>query len=268
MASYSWIEHGDGVWSRRYRSLELNVGAVRCEDGLLVIDTRAHHTQARELAQHLKQLSNLPVRWVINTHHHWDHTFGNAEFADGAAIWGHVRCAQTLRDHGDRTRRDLMEMLPDHAAAFREVTITPPQFTLTDTATVSFGGRTIEMRYLGRGHTDNDIVVGIPDADVLFAGDLIEESAPPSFADSFPMEWADTVAALLEVMGDRAVPGHGAPVDRAFISDQRDELAAIASLAAQRHADGMTSAQAAKLGGPFGEETLAKAFERAWAQLE
>jgi glyoxylase-like metal-dependent hydrolase (beta-lactamase superfamily II) len=264
--AYDWLSHGEGVWSKRYRALDLNVGVVECDGGLTVIDTRAHHAQARELKDDLRRISSLPVRWVINTHHHWDHTFGNAEFSE-AAIWGHARCADTMRETGDRTRRELMEMLPDHAGDFREVSITPPAFTLTDQATVTFGGRTLDLRHLGRGHTDNDVIVSVPDAGVTFAGDLVEEGAPPSFGDAFPLEWPDTVTALLGVMADHTIPGHGAVVDRPFVASQRDDLAAVASLAAERRAEGMTPKQAAGEGGPFPTETLAKAFERAWAAL-
>ena len=260
---YDWISHGDGVWSKRYRALELNVGVVECDGGLTVIDTRAHHAQARELKDDLRRISSLPVRWVVNTHHHWDHTFGNAEFAD-AAIWGHARCAETLRETGDRTRRELIDMLPDHASDFREVAITPPSFTITDHATVTFGGRSLHLRHLGRGHTDNDVVVSVPDAGVTFTGDLVEEGAPPSFGDAFPLEWPHTVTALLGLMGDHAVPGHGAVVDRTFVASQRDDLAEVASLAAERRAAGMSPADAAAEGGPFPDDTMEKAFERAW----
>ena len=261
---YDWISHGDGVWSKRYKALDLNVGAIECDGGLAVVDTRSHHAQARELKDDLRRISTLPVRWVINTHHHWDHTFGNAEFAD-ASIWGHARCTETLRETGDRTRRDLMQMLPDHAADFREVAITPPAFTITDHATVTFGGRTLELRHLGRGHTDNDIVITVPDTGVTFAGDLVEEGAPPSFGDAFPLEWPETVTALLGVMRDRAIPGHGGVVDRRFVTSQRDALAEVAALATERRADGMTPRQAAQAGGPFPTDTLTKAFERSWS---
>jgi glyoxylase-like metal-dependent hydrolase (beta-lactamase superfamily II) len=263
---YDWISHGEGVWSKRYKALDLNVGVVECDGGLAVIDTRAHHAQARELKNDLSRISSLPVRWVVNTHHHWDHTFGNAEFT-GAAIWGHARCAETLRETGDRTRRELMDMLPDHGSDFREVAISPPTFTLTDHASVTFGGRTLQLRHLGRGHTDNDIVVSVVDAGVTFAGDLVEEGAPPSFGDSFPLEWPDTVTALLGVMGDHAIPGHGSPVDRHYVASQRDDLASVATLAAERRSEGRTPGQAARAGGPFPEETLEAAFERAWPAL-
>lgn len=269
----TWTEHADGIFSKRYASLDLNVGAVVCEGGVVVIDTRAHHVQARELIQDLRAISRLPAKWVINTHHHWDHTFGNGEFAD-ADIWGHERCRVNLADHGQEMLQRVKAMAPDQAAAFDEVLIVPPNHTLEREATIAFGGRTIEMRHLGRGHTDNDIVVWVPDDDtpgggVMFAGDLIEEGADPSYSDAFPLEWPVTVSRLLDRLGDGPViPGHGATVDRTFVAEQQSQLAEVARLARERHAEGMTVHRALELGGPIGDDPLGWAFRRAWAHLE
>jgi glyoxylase-like metal-dependent hydrolase (beta-lactamase superfamily II) len=262
----SWTEHGDGVFSKRYQSLDLNIGAIDCGDGLLIIDTRAHHAQARELIGDLTRISTLPVKWVINTHHHWDHTFGNGEFAD-AAIWGHQRCKTNLADHGQAMRDRVKRMAPDQASALDEVLIVPPAFTVSDEATVTFGSRTVEMKYLGRGHTDNDLVIRIADADVVFAGDLIENGAPPAFGDAYPLEWPATVAALASLITDAVVPGHGAPTDRQFVTAQHADLETVASLARERHAAGMDVDSAARAGGPFPEPTLREAFGRAWPQM-
>ncbi len=263
----SWSEHGDGVFSKRYQSLDLNIGAVVCDGGLLLIDTRAHHAQARELIQDLKIISKLPVRWVVNTHHHWDHTFGNGEFAD-ADIWGHERCKTALADYGHAMLARVKKMAPGQTASFNEVLIHPPTHTVRDEATVTFGARAIEMRYLGRGHTDNDLVIHIPDAGVVFAGDLIENGAPPAFGDAFPLEWPDTVKRLQRMITGALIPGHGAHTDREFVTRQHADLAAVAELARERHAAGMTAEQAARIGGPFPRSTLQEAFERTWLQLE
>jgi len=262
-----WVALGDGVFAKRYASLSLNIGAVICGDGVLVVDTRAHHAQARELASDLQRLTPSPVRWVFNTHHHWDHTFGNAVFRP-APIWGHVRCAEVLRDRGEAMRAQVVAWAPDHADLFEEVDIVPPDHTFGSEATLSFGGREVRFRHLGRGHTDNDAIVEIPDAGVVFAGDLIEEGNPPAFQDSFPLEWPDTVASLLELTAGPVVPGHGATVDRAFVERQQLDLSAVAELAVERHAGGRTVAEAARMGGPFPPETLEHAFTRAWPMLE
>jgi glyoxylase-like metal-dependent hydrolase (beta-lactamase superfamily II) len=264
--SEQWIEIGDGVHVRRHRSLDLNVGAVICPGGILLIDTRASHRQGRDLHRSLDGF-HLPVRWVINTHHHWDHSFGNAVF-EGSAIWGHTRCADALREHGEAMRRSVIERAPEHTAEFEEVVIKPPTFTFTTESQVSFGGREVVLRHLGRGHTDNDIAVFIGDAGVVFAGDLIEEGAPPSFNDSFPLEWPDTAATLAAASGGVVVPGHGAVVDAAFVNTQQAELAEVASLAREYHSEGVTPEVAAARGGPYPVSVLQNAFSRAWGQLE
>ncbi len=261
-----WTEIGTGVFVRRHQSLDLNVGAVVCGDGVLVIDTRANHVQAAEMVESLRQVSRLPVRWVINTHHHWDHTFGNQIFPD-AAIWGHERCVTAMNLRGEAMRAQVKALAPDQAATLDAVVITPPAFTFATTATVTFDGTAVEMRYLGRGHTDNDIAISLPERNVLFAGDLIEEGAPPSFNDSFPLEWPDTVETLLPLAGGAVVPGHGATVDNGFVARQLDELQIVARLARERFADGMTPEVAAAMSGPYSEEVLTSAFVRAWKQL-
>jgi glyoxylase-like metal-dependent hydrolase (beta-lactamase superfamily II) len=165
-------------------------------------------------------------------------------------------------------RARLKESAPDHAAAFDEVEITPPDRTFLSEETVVFGGRGFRFRHLGRGHTDNDIVVEIADSAVLFAGDLIEEGNPPAFQDSFPLEWPDTVGRMLEDIAGPVVPGHGALVDRDHVRRQQRDLAAVAELAVDHHASGMSARQAAALDGPFPSPTLEHAFTRAWPVLE
>ncbi|HEU5113369.1 MAG TPA: MBL fold metallo-hydrolase, partial [Acidimicrobiia bacterium] len=115
----------DGVFRRRYESLDLNVGVVLGEDGALIIDTRASHVEADELLDELGTLTSLPVRWVIDTHWHWDHTFGNARFP-AAEIWGHERCRDVMLDRADSMKEDAASWLPDRLAEFAEVVITPP----------------------------------------------------------------------------------------------------------------------------------------------
>ena len=88
------------------------------------------------------------------------------------------------------------------------------------------GGRAVSLRHLGRGHTGADLVVAVDD--VVFAGDLVEEGAPPAMDDAFPLEWAATLTALLGLVRGPVVPGHGAVVDAAFVAAQRDELARLA----------------------------------------
>ena len=263
----NWTEVGDGVFVRRYIFYDQNIVAIRGEDGFLVVDTRLTHRQADEIIDDLRGLSPLPVRAVVNTHGHNDHAFGNHCFRP-APIWGHERCATMVRDTGAAQLARLTERLPDLVADLAEVVLDPPDRLFDTDATVPFdaGGRLVQLRYLGRGHTDNDIVVLIPDADVLLAGDLLENDATPSFGDGFPMDWPATVESLVGLVTGAVVPGHGSVGDRAFAVRQMTEFRAIAELATLVQ-QGVIDLDAAVLRTPYPADAAREPLERALAQL-
>jgi len=252
-------ELADGVFRRRYESLDLNVGVVFGEDGIVVIDTRASHVEADELRDELRTLTSLPVRWVVDTHWHWDHTFGNARFPE-AEIWGHELCRRAMVELGDSMKEDAAAWLPDRLEEIAEVVITPPTRVFDTFVDIDLGPRVVEMTYHGRGHTDSDIVVTV--GEVSFMGDLLEEGAPPVFDDGFPMSWPVTLASAAEIGSSIIVPGHGDTLDRAGAAAQLDEIQAVADLAQRCLEAGLPVADAALLG-PYPPEVMTSALERA-----
>jgi len=107
-----------------------------------------------------------------------------------------------------------------------------PNVEIAVATALDLGDRRVEIAHLGRGHTDGDLVVVVPDADVLFTGDLLESPGPPSLGpDSVPDEWPATLDAVIGLMTATtlAVPGHGEPVDRKFVFEQRGWIAAQAA---------------------------------------
>jgi glyoxylase-like metal-dependent hydrolase (beta-lactamase superfamily II) len=261
-----WREIADGVFVGRYEFFDQTIGLVVGEDACLVIDTRTTYAQAAELRGDIRRITAHP--WIVlNTPHHFDHTFGNARFLP-ADIWGHERCALTLRESGEEMRSRVAESMPELATELAEVEIVPPTRTVGDAGgLVTIGGREVELRYLGRGHTDNDLVAVVSDSGVAFAGDLIEHGAPPSFGDSFPLDWPGTNRRMLEVIGDGpVVPGHGAVTDRAFVEAQTRDLEAAAGIARAAHADDRT-AEAVLADVPFPEPYARECLARAFAQL-
>ena len=135
-------------------------------------------------------------------------------------------------------------------------------------ATLDVGGREILLAYLGRGHTDNDIVLRVTDADVLCAGDLLENGATPYFGDGFPMDWPVTADRLLAMTGDRTVvvPGHGDHAGRSFVAASLDGFRAIAALAEGVHG-GMLDLESAIAVAPYPAAAAREPLERALAQL-
>lgn len=266
-AMSDWREVGTRVFVRRYPFYDQNIGVVVGEEGVLVVDTRTSHRQADELLADLRALTPLPVSVVVDTHGHSDHCFGNARFRP-APIWGHERCAAMVRRTGERQRAALIATIPEIAADVAEVVLDPPDRTFDEAATVEIepGGRAVELRHLGRGHTDNDVVVLVPDADVLFAGDLLENDATPYFGDAFPIDWPATVESLVGLVRGPVVPGHGSVGDRAFAVRQMTEFRTVAELA-RLVEDGVIGLDDAVLRTPYPADTAREPLLRAVAQL-
>ena len=173
-----------------------------------------------------------------------------------------------VRDTGERQRAAVSAAIPELAAELAEVVLDPPDQVFDDATTVPFdaGGRVVELRHLGRGHTDNDIVVLVPDADVLLAGDLLENDATPYFGDGYPLDWPATVEALIELVTGAVVPGHGSVGDRAFAVRQLTGFRAVAELATLVH-QGTIGIADAVLRTPYPADAAREPLERALAQL-
>jgi glyoxylase-like metal-dependent hydrolase (beta-lactamase superfamily II) len=155
---------------------------------------------------------------------------------------------------------------PELAGDLAEVVLDPPNRVFDDATVVDVGGRRVELRYLGRGHTNTDIVVGIPQTGVVFAGDLVNASGDPNFSHGYPLDWPETATRLLELVVGPVVPGHGAVVDRDFVQRQLADLQDIARLGREIHAGRMTI-EDAKAGSPFTPQGTVGPLERCLAQL-
>jgi len=271
MTKLAWTEVADRVLVLRYPVLDVNSTLVLGDGAALLVDTLASPRQATELRDAVTSVTAAPLM-LVNTHHHFDHTFGNATLASGAGIWGHVRCGEMLREHGDRLRHDAARKYPELADEVAEVTVVPPDREVHDHAELDVGGRRVLLHYTGRAHTDNDLAVLIPDAGTTITGDLIEVGAPPAFGDSWPLEWAPTLADLLTVSaaegaGTVFIPGHGDPVGPAYAGAQHAEIAELEWLCREGHADQAPIDEVAARA-PFGPGASRTAVRRAYADLD
>jgi glyoxylase-like metal-dependent hydrolase (beta-lactamase superfamily II) len=131
-------------------------------------------------------------------------------------------------------------------------TVDLPDRLVDDVAHLEVGGREVALRFLGRGHTDHDLVVDVDDGAVVFAGDLVEEGAPPAFEDAFPAEWPATLGRVHLLARGPVVPGHGAVVDAQFVAAQREELLAVVTALREGRLDA----------GPYDEATMRTAASR------
>ena len=266
-----WVEIGDRVFVRRYAFFDQNIGVILGRAETLVIDTRSTYAQAREIQADLRELTDDPVGVVVDTHGHFDHVFGNGIFRP-ATIWGHERCVTFMVRNGEARKRTIAVEEPVLADDLAEIVIDPPDRVFATKVRIEVGGREVMLRYLGRGHTDHDIVIEVPGTDVLFAGDLLENGSVPFFGDAYPLEWPATAAALaVRVPADDGivVPGHGDHGGRALADAHVASLEALADLARRVEAGELTLDEAIAAH-PFPEhppEDARRGFERALRQV-
>jgi glyoxylase-like metal-dependent hydrolase (beta-lactamase superfamily II) len=219
----AWRELRSGVYVAVAEPESVNLGLIVGSQHTLLVDTGASPAQGRALRESLATVTDLPLTAVVVTHWHYDHAFGLAAFADIPRI---AHESVRFRLSSAEAAADARRLHLDHHE------LAQPNLEIAVATALDLGDRRVEIAHLGRGHTDGDLLVVVPDADVLFAGDLLESAGPPSFGpDSVPEEWPATLDAVIGLMTATtlAVPGHGEPVDREFVFEQRGRIAAQAA---------------------------------------
>ena len=239
----TWTTVAHGIRHARFEPIDVSITVIhgRERDGLLLVDTRCNPREGGELAGEVAALDLGPVTHVVNTHAHYDHTFGNQVFT-GAEIHGHAGIAAHFREF-EGPRLEAWTADPSAAPQYdwTDVQLTPPTHPHSSPAEIDVGGRRVELIPLGPGHTDTDVAVHVPDAGVWVLGDVIEQSGPPLYGSgAFPLDWPEVLRGLVDVIGadEVVIPGHGTPVDRAFVERQAAVLQIVADVIREGHSSG------------------------------
>jgi cyclase len=265
------------------RDVEGNTLIVINEEDVFVVDANAGLTTARATIEEIKKLTPKPVRYLVNTHWHDDHVFGNQAYAEaypGVQIIAHPLTRQDIIDHAFANNgfvldiiesdigrlagylatgvgRDGKPLTPEmrtrveHGLSVRKEMLAdrktfraiPPTVAVADAMTLNRGGREIRIAFLGRGNTRGDLVVYLPKERIVATGDLVV--APVPYATNvYARDWVKTLDRLMALQAAIVLPGHG-PVMRDWSYVQRVKSALEQTLAgvAAAKKEGLTIAQ-------------------------
>ena len=212
------------------------------DESLLVVDSGASPNGARSLIQAIRTVSDRPIRYLVDTHFHFDHAFGNAAFGADTVVIAHETTRALLGPEAlrGRTYRGFVDPLPSRVEQLRQqagaepaaekrrdlaaqaeaieayvqelytLTLVPPRLTFSERASVDLGNREVQLLFLGRGHTAGDVVVFLPRERILCSGDFFNGYIG-YMGDAYVDEWADSLDRLARLDFETVIPGHGAP---------------------------------------------------------
>jgi glyoxylase-like metal-dependent hydrolase (beta-lactamase superfamily II) len=258
----TWREVADQVYVCVAEPDAVTLGLVVGTTGALLVDTGSSPRQGRQLRASVGRLTDVPLTTVVLTHGHRDHLFGLSAFDD----------LETVGHESLRARLGRAETLAEAAGlGLAPHDLRAPRREIAVAAALDLGERRVEVAHLGAGHTEGDLVVVVPDADLLFVGDLVESAGPPWFGpDSLPHEWAATLDGVIGLMTDRsrAVPGHGDLVDREFVFEARGRIAAVSGELIHLVESGVAEADALEAGSwPYPAEHIRGGIAPGYAAL-
>jgi glyoxylase-like metal-dependent hydrolase (beta-lactamase superfamily II) len=216
--------------------LRVNVTAIRAGDGLVLVDTHRSPASMKAIARTIHELfGELPVTHVINTHGHWDHTSGNQLFG-AAEILGHVQCPELMRRMPATWGRTLWGLEQEAGSppwrAVRdslenEYSPAPPRRLFKGRLELEIGGLRVVLIDASGAHSDDDVLVYLPDQRIVLTGDILCSSDSPCFPVNAVTAGSRVIEALDEVLTlgvDSVIPGHGPPLTGANLRRFRDVL--------------------------------------------
>lgn len=248
----------DRVWRAVAEPETVTVGLVAGDEGALVVDTGSSPAQGAAIRAAAQAVAGVPIVAVVVTHGHYDHWFGLAAF-DDVRSFGHASL-----DGDDPDEAALAALGVDRAD------LRTPSEPLNLVWAVDLGGRRVEIVHFGPAHTAGDVIVVVPDAKVVFTGDLVESSGPPSFEDGSDLRgWTKVLDCVVGLLPDDglAVPGHGAPVSRRVVMETWARIASLNAGIAGVLDRGVPPEMALETGRewPFPDEVIAPVLRRAYA---
>jgi len=235
----------DGVYAaiaKPATKVNCNGAVILLDDGVMVVDTFSKPSAARALMEQIKSVTPKPVKYVVDTHFHWDHYYGNEVYLGawpaGVEIISSEATRQNIEQRGiPRVKREILEVPKEietlkadlakaadatkkaeiqenlrqteaYLAELKAMRVTLPTLTFDRSLMLYQKSRTVEILYLGKGHTDGDAVVYLPKEKVIITGDALH-GWTPYMGDSYPYDWIRMLEATEKLDFDYIIGGHG-----------------------------------------------------------
>jgi glyoxylase-like metal-dependent hydrolase (beta-lactamase superfamily II) len=204
----------DGVFAYTAQG-DPNVGCIIGTDAIVAIEARATPVMAQRWIDVIRdEISDLPFGDLVLTHYHAVRTLGASAF-NARRIVAHVNTKRLIDERGEQDWASEHNRMPRLFLGAETIPgLTHPTVTFEDSLTLDLGNRTIELRYLGRGHTSGDLVVWLPEERICFAGDLVEAQAAPYMGDAHVTDWSMTTLDRVAELGALQLVGGRGPVVR------------------------------------------------------
>ncbi|MGE5300687.1 MAG: MBL fold metallo-hydrolase [Acidobacteriota bacterium] len=208
-------------------SFGANAGIIIGRDGIVVVDTLISAKEADRFIKDIRAVADKPIKYVVNTHSHLDHTFGNSEFVKlGAVVVSHANARKNMLATGEANLKK--------AAAYgltdkdmEGTRLSYPSLTFSEKMEINLGDQVVELIYPGPSHTNESIVVYLPDKKVLFTGDILFTDYHPNIANGNVEGWLKVLDTVAAVDADKIIPGHGPVSGKKDILDMKDYLVAF-----------------------------------------
>ena len=239
--NFEIVKLADGVYAaivKKDSKAVSNSGFVILDNAVVVYDCHLTPALARELNEEIGKLTPKPIKYVIDSHFHGDHTGGNAAYENGIIIISTQNTRKNLQEKelpqiiqqralparieqlemdisvetDPETKQKMQEQIEqakEYLERFKEVKLVLPNLTFVKSFYIHGSKRELDVLFLGRGHTDGDAFLYLPDEKIIFMGDLLFNQTHPVMRNAYSQEWIDTLEAIKKLGATTYVPGHG-----------------------------------------------------------
>lgn len=208
-------------------SFGANAGMVIGDKGILVIDTLGSAKGARKFIEDIKKISDKPIRYVVDTHSHFDHTLGNSEFAAiHAVVFAQTSCPINM----NRTLPLVIKNAKDYGITDEEakaIKIVYPDVSSPEMMRIDLGNISVDILFMAPSHSDDSVMVFIPRDRVLFSGDVLFTDYYPYMGDGDILGWGKTLDFIRSVPVDKIIPGHGPVSSKKDVVEMKEYILAF-----------------------------------------